>query len=616
MFFLHPAHSAPEPGRHTAAAVGCKYPSRRDMRGLRRPPLADGRRPLAAPHRRSPGARHTGGRLAGRALWSVRRARCDGARGSTGPPRKPDGPRRQMGESMSDDGSTRPPAERGPRRRFTLTRRGFLAGTGVTVAAVTLDGCKPGEGPARPGGPAEVLGPDRVPITLKVNGAEKRVAVEPRTTLAEALRLDLDLTGTKIGCDRGACSACTVWVDGTPVCACMTFALDVGARPVTTIEGLARGDRLHPVQEAFIEHDAMQCGFCTPGMIDELRGAAWSQPVADARRRALRHQRQPVPLRHLSKRVRGHPGGGALRRERQEGGLAMADDKRRVPVGIVSPSQSHRGELAQVERTAPPDEPPPWPVNEKLSVVGKPTPRLDGRLKVTGRARYTADINLPGMLHARVVRSPHPHARVRSIDTSAAERAPGVRAVHVLEHLLGSAALDDPSKDGNTRYPGGALRRPADRRGGRGHAGPGRGRGAPGARRVRGAAARGRPGRRAQGGRAAGLPRSGRAGRHRRRRRRRQGRAAEGQRARPRARRPDRRQGAGRAGQGLRRGQGGRRGDLPHADPDPLGARDARRGGRLEGRGPHRLRVRPRGPRRCATSWPRCSSCPSRACAS
>jgi aerobic-type carbon monoxide dehydrogenase small subunit (CoxS/CutS family) len=172
-----------------------------------------------------------------------------------------------MGESMSDDGSTKPPAEHGSRRRFTLTRRGFLAGTGVTVAAVTLDGCKPGEGPARPGGPAEVLGPDRVPITLKVNGAEKRVAVEPRATLADALRLELDLTGTKIGCDRGACSACTVWVDGTPVCACMTFALDVGARPITTIEGLARGDRLHPVQEAFIEHDAMQCGFCTPGMI-------------------------------------------------------------------------------------------------------------------------------------------------------------------------------------------------------------------------------------------------------------------------------------------------------------------------------------------------------------
>ena len=85
-------------------------------------------------------------------------------------------------------------------------------------------------------------------------------------TLAEVLRGPLGLTGTKIACNRGACSACTVWLDGTPVCSCMTFAVEVGPRTVTTIEGLAHGDQLHPVQEAFIAHDAMQCGFCTPGM--------------------------------------------------------------------------------------------------------------------------------------------------------------------------------------------------------------------------------------------------------------------------------------------------------------------------------------------------------------
>jgi aerobic-type carbon monoxide dehydrogenase small subunit (CoxS/CutS family) len=115
--------------------------------------------------------------------------------------------------------------------------------------------------------PAPVFGPDRVGLTLKVNGVERRVEVEPRTTLAQALRAELNLTGTKVVCDRGSCSACTVWLDGTPVCACMTFALDAAGRAVTTIEGLARGDALHPVQEAFIEHDALQCGFCTPGMI-------------------------------------------------------------------------------------------------------------------------------------------------------------------------------------------------------------------------------------------------------------------------------------------------------------------------------------------------------------
>ncbi len=165
---------------------------------------------------------------------------------------------------MSDEGSSRP---RDRRSWLTLTRRGFLAGTGMTVAAATLEACRHGSAPAGSTGSPEVLGPDRVPIVLRVNGTERRVAVEPRATLVEALRLDLDMTGTKVGCARGACSACSVWLDGVPVCACMTFALDVGARPVTTIEGLARGNALHPVQEAFIEHDAMQCGFCTPGMI-------------------------------------------------------------------------------------------------------------------------------------------------------------------------------------------------------------------------------------------------------------------------------------------------------------------------------------------------------------
>ena len=86
-------------------------------------------------------------------------------------------------------------------------------------------------------------------------------------TLAEALRGPLDLKGTKIACNRGACAACTVWLDGAPVCSCMVLAIEVGARSVTTIEGLARGDVLHPVQTAFIEHDAVQCGFCTPGMV-------------------------------------------------------------------------------------------------------------------------------------------------------------------------------------------------------------------------------------------------------------------------------------------------------------------------------------------------------------
>lgn len=120
---------------------------------------------------------------------------------------------------------------------------------------------------AEPSSDQPVFGPEAVPVTLRVNGAARTITIPPRMTLAEALRGPLDLTGTKIGCDRGSCSACTVLLDGAPVASCMTLAIDVGDRLVTTIEGLSDGEKLHPVQAAFVEHDAVQCGFCTPGMV-------------------------------------------------------------------------------------------------------------------------------------------------------------------------------------------------------------------------------------------------------------------------------------------------------------------------------------------------------------
>jgi len=124
--------------------------------------------------------------------------------------------------------------------------------------------------------------PDAVPITLQVNGVARVLRVEPRETLAEVLRGSLDLTGTKIGCNRGACGACTVLLDGQPICSCMMLAIDVGARAVTTIEGLAPGEALHPVQQAFIEHDAVQCGYCTPGLVLSCAALLERKPAADA----------------------------------------------------------------------------------------------------------------------------------------------------------------------------------------------------------------------------------------------------------------------------------------------------------------------------------------------
>jgi len=129
---------------------------------------------------------------------------------------------------------------------------------------------------------AAVGGPDAVAITLQINGAARALRVEPRLTLAEVLRGPLDLIGTKIACNRGACSACTVWLDGSPICSCMLLAVDVGTRRVTTIEGLAQDDMLHPVQQAFIEHDAVQCGFCTPGMIMSCAALLERTPVPNA----------------------------------------------------------------------------------------------------------------------------------------------------------------------------------------------------------------------------------------------------------------------------------------------------------------------------------------------
>ena len=108
---------------------------------------------------------------------------------------------------------------------------------------------------------------ERQPIRLKVNGEEHDVVVSPNETLVEVLRDRLELTGTKMGCGEGACGTCTVLLDGKPVRSCLTLAVEVQGKEIVTIEGLAEGAKLHPVQEAFMQHGAIQCGFCTPGMI-------------------------------------------------------------------------------------------------------------------------------------------------------------------------------------------------------------------------------------------------------------------------------------------------------------------------------------------------------------
>ncbi|MGA8111859.1 MAG: (2Fe-2S)-binding protein [Acidobacteriaceae bacterium] len=153
--------------------------------------------------------------------------------------------------------------------RNGISRRGFLKGAGLTAAGTALlDGVHSfaSESSSSNAGVQE-FGPGPVSVRLHVNGAEHRLEIEPRTTLAEALRDHLGMTGTKVVCDRGVCSGCTVWLDKMPVNSCMTLAIDAIGHSVTTIEGISAGGEMHPLQAAFVEHDAMQCGFCTPGMV-------------------------------------------------------------------------------------------------------------------------------------------------------------------------------------------------------------------------------------------------------------------------------------------------------------------------------------------------------------
>jgi xanthine dehydrogenase YagT iron-sulfur-binding subunit len=116
-------------------------------------------------------------------------------------------------------------------------------------------------------GQRKFLTPAKMTVTLRVNGVQRQLTIAPWTTLLDALRLHLDLTGTKMGCDHGQCGACTVLVNGRRINSCLSLAIMQDGAQVTTIEGLAQGSTLHPLQQAFIEHDAFQCGYCTPGQI-------------------------------------------------------------------------------------------------------------------------------------------------------------------------------------------------------------------------------------------------------------------------------------------------------------------------------------------------------------
>ena len=158
------------------------------------------------------------------------------------------------------------PKEPEAKGALEVSRRGFLTGAGAVISSSLVAGTEALRAAPESSG-AAVAGPGKVDIALAVNGTERRLALEPRVTLLDALRFELDLTGAKKVCDRGTCGACTVTIDGKPAYACSVLAIQVRGKDIRTVEGLAQGDRLHPIQQAFVDNDAQQCGYCTPGFV-------------------------------------------------------------------------------------------------------------------------------------------------------------------------------------------------------------------------------------------------------------------------------------------------------------------------------------------------------------
>src|SRR5689334_8301418 len=161
---------------------------------------------------------------------------------------------------------------------MSVSRRDFLKSAGVTSIASAVTSVAVPDAGAQTG--AAVLGPGDVPVALTANGKRLDLKIEPRVTLLDALRTRADLTGNKRVCDRGTCGACTMIVDGRTVYSCSTLAIEVQGKQIRTIDGLADGDSLHPVQQAFCDKDALMCGFCTPGFIMASVGLLEKHPNA------------------------------------------------------------------------------------------------------------------------------------------------------------------------------------------------------------------------------------------------------------------------------------------------------------------------------------------------
>ena len=237
--------------------------------------------------------------------------------------------------------------------------------------------------------------PGRQLLSFEVNGIPTQIAVEPRQTLLEVLRDELQLIGAKEGCSNGNCGACTVLVDDVSICACLALGVEMEGHTIRTVEGLAHGAELHPIQRAYIEEAGFQCGFCTPGLIMSTV-------------RLL--ERIPNPT---EEEIRWNLAGNLCR-----------------CTGYDKVIRSVQAAAQMLQEGRPLTQPTQGNGHANgFRVIGQSIPRVDAQERVMGKAVFAADLTVRGTLHGKILRSPYAHARIKRIDASKALELPGVKAV-------------------------------------------------------------------------------------------------------------------------------------------------------------------------------------------
>lgn len=352
---------------------------------------------------------------------------------------------------MTTEDTTNPSTPASP------SRRSFLTGAaGVGVAAAGVGGIAFAVREARKEPEADELAAQGnasvSDITLQINNKSVNVSVADHRSLLLVLREDLGLTGTKKGCNLGECGACTVLENGKPIYACLKLAKDAVGSQITTIEGLETEGRLHPVQQAFIDHAGSQCGFCSPAMIMSGAGLLMENPnpTPDQVRMAI----SGVVCRCGNY---PHEVAAILAAAQAGGAIATAAPAVSLPLkaGYNKPyPRTEADPLVEIHRVAE---------SKDLAALHRPTRPLDGYAKATGRARYAGDIGfhpddpLRKPLHAKAVRCPHAHAKVLRIDDSKARALPGVRGIVTFHDVTDALRDERVYLSGECRFAGEAI---------------------------------------------------------------------------------------------------------------------------------------------------------------